>query len=200
MKKDAAFYLKLFFSTFTLSALTVGGGYVIVPLMRQRFVEEYRWIDEEEMIDITAVAQSAPGPIAVNTSLLVGYRMAGLRGAAVTILGTVLPPLLLLTAIAFFYTQFRESRWIDAILRGIRSAVAAVMVDAVIGIIESAFKKERLFPALILAIAFGLSFLTSTPVALILLTSGLIGWLVTRVQNKRAIARQTDDKKESGDS
>lgn len=200
MKKDAAFYLKLFFSTFTLSALTVGGGYVIVPLMRQRFVEEYRWIDEEEMIDITAVAQSAPGPIAVNTSLLVGYRMAGLRGATVTILGTVLPPLLLLTAIAFFYTQFRESRWIDAILRGIRSAVAAVMVDAVIGIIESAFKKERLFPALILAIAFGLSFLTSTPVALILLTSGLIGWLVTRVQNKRAIARQTDDKKESGDS
>ena len=151
------------------------------------------------MIDITAVAQSAPGPIAVNTSLLVGYRLAGLRGAAVTILGTVLPPLLLLTAIAFFYTQFRESRWIDAVLRGVRSAVAAVMVDAVIGIIQSAFKKERLFPALVLAIAFGLSFLTSTPVALILLASGLGGWIATRAQSRLGLRYKSNDKKESGD-
>jgi chromate transporter len=172
MKKNAAFYFKLFLSTFTLSAFTVGGGYVIVPLMRRRFVEEYHWIDEDEMIDITAVAQSAPGPIAVNASLLVGYRMAGLPGAAVTILGTVRPPLILLSSIAFFYAQFRESQWIDAVLRGIRAAVAAVMVDAVIGIVKTAFKAEQLFPAILLGIAFILSFFTEAPVALILLGSG----------------------------
>ncbi len=196
MKKNAAFYFKLFLSTFTLSAFTVGGGYVIVPLMRRRFVEEYHWIDEDEMIDITAVAQSAPGPIAVNASLLVGYRMAGLPGAAVTILGTVLPPLILLSSIAYFYAQFRESVWIDAVLRGIRAAVAAVMVDAVIGIVKTAFKTERLFPAVILGIAFVLSFFTEAPVALILLGSGLAGWIATRIQQRNKGRLEKDNNKE----
>ena len=186
----------MFLSTFTLSAFTVGGGYVIVPLMRRRFVEEYHWIDEDEMIDITAVAQSAPGPIAVNASLLVGYRMAGLPGAAVTILGTVLPPLILLSSIAYFYAQFRESVWIDAVLRGIRAAVAAVMVDAVIGIVKTAFKTERLFPAVILGIAFVLSFFTEAPVALILLGSGLAGWIATRIQQRNKARLEKDNNKE----
>lgn len=184
MRRDVAFYLKLFLSTFTLSAFTIGGGYVIVPLMRRRFVEDFHWIDDDEMIDITAVAQSAPGPIAVNASLLVGYRMAGLPGAAVTILGTVLPPLILLTIIAFFYVAFRDNRIISAALRGIRVAVAAVMVDAVIGIVKTAFKTEKLFPAIILAFALILSFFTDVNVALILLACGLTGWIATRVRDR----------------
>ena len=190
MRRDSAFYLKLFLSTFTLSAFTIGGGYVIVPLMRRRFVEDYHWIDDDEMIDITAVAQSAPGPIAVNASLLVGYRMAGLPGAAVTILGTVLPPLILLTVIAFFYVAFRENHIIDAAFRGIRIAVAAVMVDAVIGIVKSAFKTEKLFPAIILAAALAFSFFTDINVALILLLSGLAGWIATRVRDRRKLPNE----------
>ena len=81
MKKDAKFYWKLFGATFTLSAFTFGGGYVSVPLMRQKFVEKYHWIEEEEIMDLTAIAQSAPGPIAVNASILIGYRLAGVFGA-----------------------------------------------------------------------------------------------------------------------
>jgi chromate transporter len=84
----------LFTSTFTLSAFTFGGGYVIVPLMRKRFVEQLGWIDEQEMLDLIAIAQSAPGIIAVNTSILVGYKVAGVGGAVFTLLGTMLPPLL----------------------------------------------------------------------------------------------------------
>ena len=95
MKKDFAFYRKLFCSTFYLSAFTFGGGYVIIPLMRKKFVEQYHWIEEEEMLDLTAIAQSSPGAIAVNASILIGYRLAGLFGALVTVLGTVLPPLIL---------------------------------------------------------------------------------------------------------
>ena len=77
MKKDFAFYRKLFTSTFYLSAFTFGGGYVIIPLMRKKFVEQFHWIEETEMLDLTAIAQSAPGQIAVNASILIGYRLAG---------------------------------------------------------------------------------------------------------------------------
>ena len=117
MKKDAKFYFKLFMSTFTLSAFTFGGGYVIVPLMRKKFVENYHWIEEEEMMDFIAMAQSAPGPMAVNTSILVGYHMAGIPGACLTILGTVLPPLIILSVVSLFYTAFRDSAAVAAVLK-----------------------------------------------------------------------------------
>ena len=89
MEKKKGLYLKLFMSTFYLSAFTFGGGFVIVALMRKEFVNKYKWIDDKEMLDLIAIAQSAPGPVAVNTSILMGYKMAGIRGAIVTVLGTI---------------------------------------------------------------------------------------------------------------
>src|SRR5699024_9709323 len=83
---------KLFTSTFMLSAFTFGGGFVIVSLYNKKFVEELEWLEEEEMLDITAIAQSSPGPIPVNASVILGYRMAGILGSIVAILGTILPP------------------------------------------------------------------------------------------------------------
>lgn len=82
MKKDLKFYLKLFTSTFTLSAFTFGGGYVIIPMMRRKFVEQYRWLDEDEVLDLTAIAQSSPGPVAVNAAILMGFRLGGRPGRA----------------------------------------------------------------------------------------------------------------------
>ena len=92
-------YRTLFLSTFQLSACTFGGGFVIIPLMRKKFVEEFHWIGEQEMMDLTAIAQASPGAIAVNASILVGYHAAGIPGAMVTVLGTVLPPLIIIYAI-----------------------------------------------------------------------------------------------------
>jgi chromate transporter len=100
MEKNRKFYLKLFLSTFYLSAFTFGGGYVIVPLMRKKFVNEYGWIDENEMIDLIAIAQSAPGVIAINASLIIGYKLAGILGAIVALVGTVLPPLIIISIIS----------------------------------------------------------------------------------------------------
>ena len=80
-------YWQLFLSTFKLSACTFGGGFVIIPLMRERFVKELRWIEEEEMLDLTAIAQSSPGSIAINASILVGYHVAGIPGALITVWG-----------------------------------------------------------------------------------------------------------------
>lgn len=86
-------YRKLFLSTFELSACTFGGGFVIIPLMRKKFVEELGWIEEEEMLDLTAIAQASPGAIAVNASIMLGYHIAGIPGAILAVLGTVLPPI-----------------------------------------------------------------------------------------------------------
>ena len=81
-------YKKLFFSTFKLCASTFGGGFVIIPLMRKKFVEKLGWIEEDEMMDLTAIAQSSPGAIAVNVSILVGYHVAGFLGAMLTVLSS----------------------------------------------------------------------------------------------------------------
>ena len=83
---------KIFWSTFYLSAFTFGGGYVIVSLMKKKFVDEYHWIEEEEMLDLVAIAQSAPGAIAVNGAIVIGYKLAGIAGILTAIAGTVIPP------------------------------------------------------------------------------------------------------------
>ena len=101
LEKNAKMYGTLFSSVFMLSACTFGGGYVIVPLMRKKFVEDLHWIEEGEMMDLVAIAQSSPGAIAVNASISIGYRCAGIPGAIVAVIGTVLPPLVILTVISY---------------------------------------------------------------------------------------------------
>lgn len=185
MEKNARFYWKLFISTFYLSAFTIGGGYVIVPLMRKKFVDEYKWIEEKEMIDIVAVSQSSPGPIAVNASILVGYRLAGLRGSLVTILGTILPPLIIISIISVFYTAFQESRIINAALMGMRAAVAAVMIDAIYKLGKTVLKGDKLFSLIIMIAAFILAFFININVALILLMCGFVGWVTKFIMDQK---------------
>ena len=86
------FYWVLFKSTFLISAFTVGGGMVIIPLLKSKFVDEYGWIDDKETLDIVAIAQSMPGVMAINASIMLGYRMSGLMGTMVTLMATILPP------------------------------------------------------------------------------------------------------------
>ena len=95
-----------------MSGFTFGGGYVIIPLMKKKFVNDLGWIDENEMTDLVAIAQSSPGSIAVNASILVGYKIAGFPGAVITTLGTMLPPLFILSIISLFYVEFRDNRYV----------------------------------------------------------------------------------------
>ena len=122
-------YKKLFFSTFKLSACTFGGGFVIIPLMRKKFVEELGWIEEDEMMDLTAIAQSSPGAIAVNASILVGYHVAGFSGAMLTVLGTILPPLIIISIISMSYQAFRDNAIVNMAMAGMLCGVAAVICD-----------------------------------------------------------------------
>ena len=109
MNEKAHRYLTLFLTTLEISAFTFGGGYVIIPLMRKTFVGKLKWIEDGEMLDLAAIAQSSPGPIAVNAAILVGYKSGGVPGALLSILGAVLPPLVIISVISAFYQAFRSN-------------------------------------------------------------------------------------------
>lgn len=145
---------KLFKATFTLSAFTFGGGFVIVSLMKKKFVEELGWLDEDEMLDITAIAQSSPGPIPINASVILGYRMCGILGSLVAILGTALPPMIIISLISVFYAQFRENKIIAIALQVMRAGVAAVIFDVVLNLAENVCKTRRFSYILLMIISF----------------------------------------------
>lgn len=178
MKKKFLFYLKLFTSTFTLSAFTIGGGYVIVPLMRQKFVQKYNWLSEAEMLDITAIAQSSPGAIAVNASILVGYKLGGVPGAIVTILGTVLPPLIIISIISIFYLAFKENEIVRAVLWGLQVAVCAVITDVVSSMVAGVFKKKQVINIVVMTVSFILAFFLNVNVFFIILSCAALGVLL----------------------
>ena len=147
-------YRKLFLSTFELSACTFGGGFVIIPLMRKKFVEELGWIEEEEMLDLTAIAQASPGAIAVNASIMLGYHIAGIPGAILAVLGTVLPPLIIISIISMFYQAFRNNVIVSMAMRGMLCGVAAVICDVVINMAKSIFQKKRPLQIIIMLASF----------------------------------------------
>lgn len=174
MKKQKL-YWQLFSSTFYLSAFTFGGGFVIVPLMRKKFVKDLQWIEEKEMMDLTAIAQSSPGAIAVNASIIIGYRIAGFLGALIATLGTVFPPLLIISVISIFYTQFRDNELIQALLKGMQAGVAAIIVDVVFTLSFNIIKTKRISSIIIMILAFISSYFLNINVIYIILLSGLIG-------------------------
>ena len=168
-------YAKLFFSTFQLSACTFGGGFVIIPLMRKKFVEELGWIGEQEMLDLTAIAQSSPGAIAVNAAILVGYHVAGIPGALVTEAGTVLPPLIIISVISCFYQAFRDSPIVNMAMAGMLAGVAAVILDVVVNMAKTVFKEKRWLPVLVMIGSFVAVRFFGVNIILIILICGLIG-------------------------
>ena len=143
MRKKQKVLWKLFLSTLYLSAFTFGGGYVIVTLMKDKFVDKYHWIEENEMLDLIAIAQSAPGAIAVNGAIVVGYKLAGLAGVLTAIFGTVLPPFLIISVISVFYQIFRDNFIISELLDGMQAGVGAVIASVVWDMAAGITKKKE---------------------------------------------------------
>lgn len=177
-------YRQLFFSTFKLSACTFGGGFVIIPLMRKRFVEELGWIEEEEMLDLTAIAQSSPGAIAVNAAILVGYRACGFAGALISVLATVLPPLIIISVISLFYQAFRDNAIVNMAMAGMLCGVAAVIFDVVLNMMKGIFQKKRILPVLVMTGAFIAVRYFSVNIIVIILLCGIIGAADTLICEK----------------
>lgn len=175
----AALYWKLFSSTFILSAFTVGGGYVIVPLMRKTFVEKLHWIEENEMMDLIAIAQSAPGPIAVNTSILVGYKIAHVPGALVTLLGTILPPLIILTLLSYVYSAIKDNRIVKTLFFGMGIGVAVVILDAVTSMATTIVTTKKILPIILMVLAFIATYILKWNIVIIIISCAIIGIIAT---------------------
>lgn len=175
MKRSGKFYIRLFLSVFSLSAFTVGGGYVIVPLMRKEYVEKLKWVKADEMLDLIAIAQSSPGAMAVNTAILVGYRTGGALGAVIGVLGATAPPLISVSLIYFAYEAFRDNRIVLAFISGLKIGVAAVIIDVVIGMLKTVFKQKSVFAGAILLISFILVYFTGINVVFVILGCIVIG-------------------------
>lgn len=194
MKSRLKLYLVLFWEMFRLSAFTFGGGYVIVPLMKRSFVEKLGMLSEKEMLDYTAVAQSAPGAVAINTSILVGMKIGGVIGAAVTLFATILPPLIIISVIALIYELVIGNAIVMAVLRGMRAGVCAVIADAVIsmiGTVTGEFKKNspvQWLRIVIMPLSFAAAFILKVNAALIVLAGALAGIAVAVCTRK---ARET---------
>ena len=119
--------LQLFWTFFKIGAFTLGGGYAMIPLVQREVVDHRGWMGEEEFLDLIALAQSAPGIIAVNTAVFVGYKVAGRRGIVLSVLGATLPSFLIILLIAMCFTHFRDNPHVEAVFKGIRPAVVALI-------------------------------------------------------------------------
>lgn len=120
-------YLQAFSVFFKIGAFTIGGGYAMVPLIEDEVVNQRKWIAKDDFIDLLAIAQSAPGILAVNISIFIGYRLRGIRGSIITTLGTILPSFLIILAIALFFHNFKDNTLVEKIFKGIRPAVVALI-------------------------------------------------------------------------
>ncbi|API88849.1 chromate transporter [Marinilactibacillus sp. 15R] len=193
MKNNASLYKTLFKSTFFLSMFTFGGGYVIVPLMEKKFVNELKWITEDEMLDLIALGQSSPGPIAVNTSILVGYRMAGILGALVTVLGTIIPPLVIMSLLAYVYMAVSTNPIVNNMLLGMQAGVAAIIVNVVYNMASRIIKQKKIVPIIVMILALIAGIILQVNILWLLSISGVIGAITTYITLKNESTKE--DKK-----
>ena len=182
MKKQSV-YRTLFLSMLSISAFTFGGGSVIIPLMRKKVVNELGWLEEDEMLDMIAIAQSSPGAVSVNVAAQIGYRTAGVPGLALAVLATVLPPFGWIVLISLFYDSFRASPVVDAILRSMQPAVAAVILFAAVDMFKPLVKKKRLSIWILFLAALGIG-LYGVNIIWILIGGGIIGACLSALGGK----------------
>ncbi len=185
MERKRNVLLKLFISTLYLSAFTFGGGYVIVTLMKKKFVDQYHWIQEDEMLDLIAIAQSSPGAIAVNGAIVVGYKLAGLMGALTAIIATIIPPFVIISLISVLYNAFRDNWIISALLEGMQAGVGAVIAVVVFEMTAEVVHDKNAMSMIILALAFIATCFFNVNAIYVILVCGLIGVIKTLGEKRR---------------
>ncbi len=176
--------LKLFTTCFGISA-TNNGGFAIVSMMKEYFVNRYGWFSEEEVMDLISISQSAPGPIAVNCSVLVGYRAAGLAGALCSTFGTILPPFIIMTLVTVFYELISANTYVRFFMKGMAAGVAALLVSITVDLVKNTASRKSLVLDLMMCAAFLISVFTSVSkfwLALIFAVAGTLRALSVKKQ------------------
>lgn len=154
MTRQRVLLWKLFLSTLELSAFTFGGGYVIVSLMKKTFVDRFHWIENDEMLDLVAIAETAPGSIAISGAIVVGCKLAGLVGMVITVVATTIPPLVIISLIALGYQAVGDNELVKRLLLGMQAGVGAVIFAVVWEMARKYVKKRDAAAVLVMVLAF----------------------------------------------
>lgn len=163
--------LRLFLSFLKIGAFTFGGGYAMIPLIEREVIDRRHWVERVDFLDLLTLAQSAPGPIALNTAVFVGYKVHGLRGAVAALMGIVVPSFLMILCIAILFADIRHNAWVEAAFRGMRPAVVALIIFPVINLSRG---MHRALYLVIVATAASIHWLGWSPIV-ILFTAALLG-------------------------
>lgn len=174
------FYWQLFKSTFIISAFTVGGGFVIIPLLKAKYVDEYKWIKEKDALDLVAIAQSMPGVVAINSAVILGYKMKGVWGTLTALIATVLPPLITLSVVCVFYNLFATNPYIKLLLKGMQCGATALIISVAYDLLKKEIKRRYIIPIVIVIFTFLASFLTQINVMYLIIIDGIVGLLLMR--------------------
>jgi chromate transporter len=175
-------YFDLLWTFFKMGSLTFGGGYAMLPIIERELVQRKGWAAMDEVMDYFAIGQVTPGIIAVNVSTFIGYKKKGIFGGVLATLGFVLPSLIIITIIAAGLRNFAELEAVQHALKGIRVAVGALILDAVIKLFKGAVKNIRALGICIIAFALSV-FVKASPV-LVVVSAGLVGFLLFRPRGK----------------
>lgn len=163
-------YLDLFLVFFKIGAFTLGGGYAMVPLIEKEVVDNKGWLDKQEFIDSLALAQSSPGPIAVNTAVFVGYKSSGILGAICTTLGAILPSFIIILLIALFFRNIKDNIYVEKAFKAIRPAIVALIAAPIYNMSKSVgINKKTIFIPILVAVL--ISFAGITPILFILVAA-----------------------------
>ena len=173
------------FSTMMAISSTANSGYAILSVVVRNFVGKHHWITEEEMEDYIALVQGAPGSIAINMSMIVGYHVAGIWGAAAAVLGCAIPPLAIMLLVSAVYSAIIGNTWIQVFLHGMQAGVIAMLVSLVLGLFMSATKEKKVYPITIMLVAIMYSLLTDLSSLFLVLGCILTGCLVYIFKNKK---------------
>ncbi len=161
MKKDTTFFklLTLFLTFLKVGALTFGGGYAMIPIIQEEVTKKRKWISDLEILDVIAISETTPGPIAVNTATYVGYKVAGILGSIFATLGLALPSFIIIFVISFFYKDFMQWKIIQAAFMGLKIGVILLLINAVIKLKKGV--KTNLVGIILFVIALSLMILSS---------------------------------------
>ena len=175
--------LQLFLTFFKIGAFTFGGGYAMIPLIQKEVVEEKKWITDDDILEIIAIAESTPGPIAINSATFVGYRVCGFWGSFFSTLGVVLPSFVIILIISFVLNEFQNIKAVQYAFNGIRAGVLALLIKALWGMYKKTPK--NIVSYIVIALSFIAVAIIDIPVLLVIIGCALFGLISSIIISRR---------------
>ena len=175
--------LNLFISFVKIGAFTFGGGYAMIPLIQKEAVDTHKWVNNDDILDILAIAESTPGVLAVNSATFIGYKVAGFWGSLIATLGVVLPSFIIIMIVSFFYDAFRSNEYVNYAFYGIRAGVSVLLLNTVMKLAKTL--DRSMFSALLVIVSFFLSTLFNINAIYIIIFSAVVGIIYTTIMRNK---------------